>query len=148
MPAKMAQKANTSQKTAVDWPLLVDADFDRNARVLLVEDDRSTRRLVSSALKDFCQLIEAPDASQGITAYNAFRPDIVFLDIALPDGDGHHLLDWIMRNDPGAFVVMFSGHNDTDTILKSVDTGAKGFVVKPFDVNKMLYFIRSCPRMH
>lgn len=127
---------------------LADTIYDRTARVLLVEDDRSTRRLVASALRDYCELIEAPDASQGITSYLAFQPDIVFMDIELPDGNGYNLMTWMMRNDPGAFVVMFSGHDSESNVMKSLEAGARGFIAKPFDVNKMLRFISLCPRMH
>jgi two-component system chemotaxis response regulator CheY len=90
----------------------------------------------------------AADASEGITAYNSFQPDIVFMDIGLPDGDGHRLVNWIIKNDPGAFIVMFSGRYDTDNVIQSLDAGAKGFVSKPVDINKMLHFIRICPKPH
>ncbi|MCF8495137.1 MAG: response regulator [Alphaproteobacteria bacterium] len=118
------------------------------ARVLLIEDDRTTRHLVTAALQDHCELIDVPDASQGISAYNAFQPDIVFLDIELPDGNGQDLLTWMLRNDPGAFVVMFSGHSHRDNVIKSVETGAKGFVAKPFNPQHMLHFIQLCPKLH
>lgn len=145
----MRNTAYGPEEAAADIvPLMPDIGGDRVARVLLVEDDRSTRRLVRTSLKDVCEFIEAPDASQGITSYNAFHPDIVFLDIELPDGSGQNLLNWILRNDPGAFVVMFSGHHDVNNVVKSVNTGAKGFIAKPFDLHKMLHYIRLCPKLH
>lgn len=136
---------NSGGPDAVPLP---DIGGQKVARVLLVEDDRSTRRVVGASLKDHCELIEASDASEGISAYNAFQPDLVFMDIELPDGDGQNLLRWITRNDPGAFVVMFSGHYDTDNVMESIDSGARGFVSKPFDINKMLHFIKVCPKLH
>ncbi|MEZ5918972.1 MAG: response regulator [Alphaproteobacteria bacterium] len=104
--------------------------------------------MVAKSLQDYCELIEAQNASHGISAYNAFDPDLVFMDIELPDGDGQNLLKWMTRNDPGAFIVMFSGHYDTDNVIKSIDYGAKGFISKPFDLNKMLHFLRLCPKLH
>lgn len=118
------------------------------ANALLIEDDRTMRRLVGAKLSDHCRLYDAPDASQGITIYNELKPDIVFMDIELPDGDGHDLLSWILRNDPNAFIVMFSGHHSTDNVLKSIEYGAKGFIAKPFDLEKMLHFLKICPRLH
>lgn len=129
-------------------PRLAAYRHTKPARVLLIEDDRTTRKIVAAALKEHCDLIEAPDASQGITLYNASHPDLVFMDIELPDGDGNDLLEWMLRNDPGAFVVMFSGHSHTDNVMKSVETGARGFVSKPFSLDQMLYFIRMCPKLH
>lgn len=126
----------------------LDIGQEHTPRVLLIEDDRSTRRMVSSSLRDHCQLLEAASSGEGISLYNTFQPDIVFMDIELPDGSGQNLLNWILRNDPGAFVVMFSGHHDKENILASAENGAKGFIAKPFDVSKMLYFINICPRLH
>lgn len=138
---------NILEQSRADIPLM-DIGNNRVARVLLIEDDRTTRRMVAKSLKDHCELYEAPDASQGISAYNAFDPDLVFMDIELPDGDGQQLLEWITHNDPGAFVVMFSGHSDNNHVMDSIDSGAKGFVSKPFDLEKMLYFIKMCPKLH
>lgn len=120
----------------------------KDARVLLIEDDRTTRRLVTANLEDYCNIIEAPNASRGISSYNAFQPDLVFMDIELPDGDGQSLLAGILKNDPGAFVVMFTGYCDTDHVMDSLDLGAKGFISKPFNLEKMLHFIRICPKLH
>ncbi len=117
-------------------------------KVLLIEDDRLTRRIVSAELDQYCDLIEAPDINQGINAYNVFQPDIVFMDIELPDGNGQNLLDWIIRKDPDAFVVMFSGHSDVENVTRAVRGGAKGFIMKPFDTSKMLHFIRLCQNFH
>lgn len=128
--------------------ILQDGKHVKTARVLLIEDDRVTRRMVSAALKSYCNIIEAPDASQGITLYNHIQPDIVFLDIELPDGSGQDMLKWMMHNDPAAFVVMFTGHTDNNNVMKSLDLGARGFVSKPFDVQRMLYFIERCPKLH
>ena len=135
---------NATQKISV----LNDIGGNKIAKALLIEDDRSTRRMVTAGLKSHCDLTEAPDASQGITLYNMLQPDIVFMDIELPDGSGQDLLRWILRNDPGAFVVMFSAHYDTDNIIQAADIGAKGFISKPFDLKKMLHFIKICPKLH
>lgn len=134
----------TNEFLAIPRPAL----HAKTARVLLIDDDRTTRRLVTAELKDYCKLAEAPDASQGISLYNHLHPDIVFMDIELPDGSGNDLLKWMMQNDPGAFVVMFSGHNDAKTVKKSIDMGAQGFVSKPFDIQRMLHFIDQCPKTH
>lgn len=118
------------------------------ASVLLVEDDRATRRLISASLREYCDISEAKNSAEGIAVYNAEQPDIVFLDIELPDNNGYELLEWILRNDPGAYVVMLSGHSHTANVIKAMEDGAKGFVSKPFDVDRMLHFIERCPKLH
>ncbi|HOO82434.1 MAG TPA: response regulator [Alphaproteobacteria bacterium] len=74
-------------------------------RVLLVEDDPVTRWMVRSALKKECEFVTAQSANNAFGLYASYQPDVVFLDIDLPDGNGHDVLKWIMRNDPGACVV-------------------------------------------
>lgn len=144
----MRKSACEVEKIYVEWPPLEDVGGRKVARALLIEDDRTTRRMVSRALQEHCELFEASTASSGITSYNVFQPDIVFMDIELPDGDGYNLMQWMLRNDPGAFVVMFSGHSDQENIIKSANVGAKGFISKPFDLGKMMYFLGVCPKLH
>lgn len=120
----------------------------QKTRVLLIEDDRTTRRMVSKAIGDYCNLIEAYSAGKGIARYKSFDPDIVFLDLQLPDDNGHNTLKWIMYNDPGAHVVLFSGNCTRHNITKAMNNGAKGYVSKPFNANLMMYYICQCPKLH
>ncbi len=75
--------------------------------------------------------------------FRKMRHDIVFLDIGLPDGDGHDLLQWMIDIDPDTFAVMFTGNDGTDMLMRSVEKGAKGFVSKPYDERKMKFFIQK-----
>lgn len=120
----------------------------KRTRVLLIEDDRTTRRMVSKAIGDYCEVMEAFTAGSGVAKFQNFDPDIVFLDLELPDDNGHNTLKWIMYNDPGAHVVLFSGNCDRHNVSKAIDNGARGFVPKPFDVNLMMYYICQCPKLH
>lgn len=122
-------------------------NFQRK-RVLLIEDDRTTRRLVQATIGDRCHLTEAESAGSGITKYINFDPDVVFLDLNLPDGNGHNILEWIVKNDPAAYVVIFSGSDNPYNIKKAISNGAKGFVKKPFDPDMMIYHICHSPHIH
>lgn len=122
-------------------------NFQRK-RVLLIEDDRTTRRLVQATIGNHCHLTEADSAGSGITKYINFDPDVVFLDLNLPDGNGHNILEWIVKNDPGAYVVIFSGNDNAYNIKRAIKNGAKGFVKKPFDPNMMIYHISHSPNIH
>lgn len=115
-------------------------------RVLLVEDDRTTRRLFSKAIGQYCQVIEACNAGKDISKCMAFDPDIVFLDLSQPDDSGYDTLKWIMRCDPNAYVVLFSGRCDPLHILKAMQYGVKGYVPKPFNPNLMMHHIAQCPK--
>lgn len=117
-------------------------------RVLLIEDDRTTRRIVSNALGPHCNLMASINAGKGMSHYKDFNPDLVFLDLELPDGSGHDILQWIIRNDPGAYIVLFSANCDSENIEKARYNGAKGYVHKPFDLIQMMYHIQACPRLY
>jgi two-component system chemotaxis response regulator CheY len=110
-------------------------------KVLLIEDDPVTRWMVRHALKDQCQLATAPTAGQAFVLYQAWKPDVVFLDINLPDKNGLDVLKWIKSNDPGAYVVMFSSANNMDNITGALEDGASGFVAKPFLKDSLLHYI-------
>jgi len=112
-------------------------------KVLLVEDDPVTRWMVRNALKNECDLITATSANKAYSIFSSYRPDIVFLDIGLPDKNGREVLNWIIRNDPGACVVMFSSNNTLDNISGALEDGATGFISKPFLKEQLMYYINN-----
>lgn len=117
-------------------------------KVLLVEDDPVTRWMVRTALKDECCLATAHDAGKAISAYQTFRPDMVLLDINLPDRDGRAVMESIRHNDPGAWIVMFSSNDSPENISRSIEGGARGFIAKPFTREKILRYLHECPMAH
>ncbi|MBK9585007.1 MAG: response regulator [Alphaproteobacteria bacterium] len=112
-------------------------------RVLLVEDDAVTRWMVRNALKNECEFITAPSANKAFAMFSSFTPDVIFLDINLPDNSGYAVLEWILNNDPGACVVMFSSNGQLDNIVHAMEKGASGFISKPFLREHLLYYIQS-----
>lgn len=114
------------------------------AKVLLIEDDRTTRRMVRAEIGEHCDLLMAENAGLGANLFRTECPDLAFIDIRLPDGSGHALLQWMLQFNPDTFGVMFSGYSDTNNVWQSIETGAKGFIAKPFDAEKMLFFIKQC----
>ncbi len=117
----------------------------KKKRVLVVEDDPIARWMVRKTLQDECMVAMASGVNKAFSAYQSYKPDIVFLDINLEDGSGYDVLQWIMRHDPGATVVMFSGSDDALNIARATEQGAKGFVPKPFIKDHLLEYIYSCP---
>ena len=121
------------------------AVLDR-VKVLLVEDDPVTRWMVRNALKHECDLATVSEAHKAFEMYASYQPDIVFLDINLPDANGYDVLQWIIHNDPGAAVVMFSSNDNLDNIASSMDQGARGFIAKPFLKEQLLHYIHNHSR--
>lgn len=112
-------------------------------RVLLIEDDPSTRWLVRTALKDNCLLATAGGVQDGIKRIQEYNPHVVFLDINLPDGSGFKVLDWITRENPETIAVMFSGNASADNMTKALEIGAYGFISKPFRKEELLEYLHT-----
>lgn len=112
-------------------------------KILLVEDDPITRWLVRNALKDACHLATASSGRKALHLYQTFVPDLVFLDIGLPDRDGTAVLENILKQDPGARVVMFTNNDNFDTMVGTMNRGACGFVAKPFCRGRLMHYINT-----
>lgn len=117
-------------------------DTIKTTKVLLVEDDPITRWMVRSALKETCDFATAPTAKKAFAMYTSYQPDVVFLDINLPDNNGCTVLQWIKNQDPDACVVMFSSNDSLDNITECLNNGAKGFISKPFMKEDLLQYVK------
>jgi two-component system chemotaxis response regulator CheY len=109
--------------------------------VLFVEDDSFTRKLAGGVLENHVLTVYAQDGREAVRQYAADLPNIVFLDIDLPDVTGHDVLEKIMQFDREAFVVILSGNGNKDNIVRALSRGAKGFISKPFTRERMLKYI-------
>lgn len=114
-------------------------------QVMMIEDDAFSRRLVENVLKKNYALTGLSEATDALDTYARLAPDLLFLDINLPDVTGHELLEKIIALDPDAYVVMLSGNADKENITQAIRKGAKGFVAKPFTREKLFQYIDRCP---
>lgn len=112
--------------------------------IMVVEDDPITRRMAGNLFKSLYTVTLVEDAAEAIKAYLLNAPDIVFLDIHLPDQDGFSVLKQILACDPEAYVVMFSGNDQLVNVMHALSAGAAGFVEKPFSKEKMAHYIDDC----
>lgn len=117
----------------------------KKAVVLLVEDDPLSLHLAKKALAADYTIVTAIDGLSARNAYSLHAPDIVFLDIGLPDISGQQLLTDLLRTDPTAYVVMLSANSTREAIMKAMQNGAKGFVGKPFSRGKLVHYIEQAP---
>ena len=112
---------------------------------MMIEDDAFSRRLVENVFQKQFPLTALPNADQAISTYITLAPDVLFLDIDLPNISGHELLEKIIEIDPEAYVIMLSGNSDQANIMQAMTHGAKGFVAKPFTREKLFQYISRCP---
>jgi two-component system chemotaxis response regulator CheY len=110
------------------------------ARVLVVDDAAFMRKMVTDALtKGGHDVVgEAGNGSEAVERWQELRPDLTTLDITMPEKDGLSALKEIIALDPGARVVMCSALGQESKVLESIKLGAKVFVVKPFQADRVL----------
>ena len=110
------------------------------ARVLVVDDAAFMRKMVSDALaKGGHEVVgEAGNGVEALAQFQALKPDLVTLDITMPEKDGLAALAEIMPADPSAKVVMCSALGQESKVLEAIKLGAKDFVVKPFQPDRVI----------
>jgi two-component system, chemotaxis family, chemotaxis protein CheY len=110
------------------------------ARILVVDDAAFMRKMVTDALtKGGHEVIgEAGNGTEAVVQYQSLKPDLTTLDITMPEKDGLSALKDIMAMDPSAKVIMCSALGQESKVLESIKLGAKDFVVKPFQADRVL----------
>lgn len=109
-------------------------------KVLIVDDGDFMRVLIKGMLqKNGYEVVgEAADGTDAVEKYKSLCPDIVTMDITMPNMDGVTALKEILEYDEDANVVMVSAMGQEESIKESISSGAKGFVIKPFDEDGFL----------
>jgi two-component system KDP operon response regulator KdpE len=114
--------------------------------VLVIEDDTSLRRALRTSLKARAlDVIECPTAEEGLVLVADDRPDVVLLDLGLPDLDGIEALKRMRAFSDVPVVVLTARDRQRDKI-EALDAGADDYVTKPFDVEELLARVRSVLR--
>ena len=115
------------------------------ARVLVVDDAAFMRKMVTDALtKGGHEVVgEAGNGVEAISQFQALKPDLMTLDITMPEKDGLAALADIMGADPSAKVVMCSALAQESKVLEAVKAGAKDFIAKPFQAQRVLTAIEK-----
>jgi len=125
--------------------VLRESKFSRQYRspmtVMLVEDDPVTRHMAGKLLGQHNVLVTAGNAYEAVVNYLIYAPELVFLDINLPDQSGLSVLDQLTACDPDAYIVMFSGNDGIENIVDARNRGARGFVAKPFQRDRLKHFL-------
>lgn len=108
------------------------------ASILVVDDDKLTRFSVSRILERAgYRTREAATAQAGLAAVEKERPDVVLLDIRLPDGDGFAVLREIRARFPGVPVVLMTAHHVEGAARAAVAMGARAYLAKPCDPTEL-----------
>ena len=115
-----------------------------NELILIVDDEEGILTTMSQVLGDEgFRTVTTPSGADALDLYREHHPDVVFLDIWLPDKDGLEALLAILEMDPGALVVMMSGHGTSSTAVKSIKMGAQDYLEKPLSYDQTVNAVRE-----
>ena len=122
--------------------------INEQLHVLVVEDQPFSRKLMQEYLRQFCSVDAAENVRNGLQSYLSKAPNIAFLDIEMPDDNGHMLANIIKRIDPDAFVVMVTGNHSAEDVAAARTNNVDGFIVKPFSKQKIMTCLDKYCAMH
>ena len=115
------------------------------AKILLVDDAAFMRKVIKDTLSKagYTDLHEAVDGADAVEKYNSLKPDLVLMDITMPNMDGLEALKAIRAADGNANVVMCSAMGQETMVIDAIRSGAKDFIVKPFKAERVLKTVTS-----
>lgn len=106
-------------------------------KILVVDDDAETRRILRCVLAPVAAVIEAADGAEALLKIRAERPQLVLLDVVMPEMGGLDVLESGMILAPRLIVVMLSGQSDIAIAKAALDKGARAYITKPIDPRKL-----------
>ena len=114
-------------------------------KILLVDDAAFMRMLIRNTLttNGYTNILEAADGEIAVSTYSAEMPDLVIMDITMPNKTGIEALKEIKAMDPGAKVVMCSAMGQEAMVVEAIKLGALDFIVKPFKAERILQTVKK-----
>jgi len=111
-------------------------------KILMSDDSAFMRKVLKDILQGagFTNFIEASNGKEAIEKYRAEKPDLILLDVVMPELDGVGVTKEIGKE---ATIIMVSAVGQDSVIKEATDNGAKGYIVKPFDKTKVLEMIEK-----
>lgn len=110
------------------------------SKIMVVDDAAFMRMMVKNALASggYTDVVEATDGQDAVKKYGDQKPDLVLMDITMPNMDGLEALKEIKKIDKNSQVVMCSAMGQESMVIEAIKSGAKDFIVKPFKPERIL----------
>lgn len=114
--------------------------MSKKTKVLITDDSIVMRKMINEILNEngFEIVGEAKDGGEAYDLYKELKPDLVTMDIVMPREDGIETLKRIMEFDPKARIIIVSGLHQKALLFEAMETGAKDYVIKPFDKEELV----------
>jgi len=114
---------------------------DEKKRILICDDAQFTRNILKNIMSKtgFVEVVgEAPNGNKGIELYKKLKPDMVTMDLVMPEKGGIETIEEILKIDPKALIVVVSALGQEALVLEAAKKGAKDFIQKPFKTDQIL----------
>ena len=113
--------------------------------ILIVDDAAFMRMMIKDILtkNGYNIAAEAENGKIAVDKYNEVKPDLVLMDITMPEMDGIQALKTIKGNDPNAQIIMCSAMGQQAMVIEAIQSGAKDFIVKPFQAERVLEAVKK-----
>jgi len=113
--------------------------------ILICDDAAFMRMMIKDILtkNGYNVAGEAENGAKAVEKYNELKPDLVLMDITMPEMDGIQALKNIKAADSGAMVIMCSAMGQQAMVIESIQAGAKDFIVKPFQADRVLEAVKK-----
>jgi len=117
-------------------------------RILVVEDQQFSRKMLQELLRQYYTVDAAADSKEAIQLYIDYAPDITFLDIELPGENGHMLAQLFHSMDSKAYIVMVTGNNSIEDVSLAKSNQVAGYIIKPYNKQKIFECIDKYKLSH
>ena len=110
------------------------------AKILTVDDAAFMRKVIKDTLSKagYSEIYEAEDGAQAVEKYNELKPNLVLMDITMPNMDGLQALKKIKEDYPDAKIVMCTAMGQEGMVVDAIKSGARDFIVKPFNAERIV----------
>lgn len=107
--------------------------------VLVVDDAAFMRLRLKKLLEDKgFEVVEAANGREAVEQYRTHQPDVVLMDITMPEMTGIEALEEIRTADPNAYVIMVSALGQQAMVINAIQAGAKDFIIKPYEPSRVV----------
>jgi YesN/AraC family two-component response regulator len=111
---------------------------------MVVEDEGVANELLSSTFKNFfSDVSSAFNGKEAIEMFDRLKPDIIFVDIVMPEMDGIELSRKLREMNPNQIIIVISASNDIQKISESIEIGVNSFIQKPIDTKKIIELLSN-----
>ena len=113
--------------------------------LMIVDDVAVIRMMLKKILQNngYRVVAEAGDGAEAIKRYMEFKPDLVTMDLTMPDKDGIETMQEILRFDHNAKIVMVSAVDQQDSLVRAIKSGAVDYIIKPFEADRVISAVQK-----